>query len=170
MKRNFLISATALAMAVCSLTVTTNAHAADVTETVHLVVTGGPNAGTYDVTSDRGGCSYGLTGPGSWGNQLSNPKDKDPKKFNSLQLIVPDTKKAAVGTHDFFISIGFGPLMNRGAEYKVETRASEAKKNGSGVVTVMDKGTTGKVTFDVTTSNVNLKGTIDCKSVIRNGA
>src|SRR4051812_49187966 len=73
-------------------------------ETVHLVVTGGSNAGTYDASSDKGGCSYGLSGPGSWGNQLSSPKEKDPKKFNSLQLIVPNAKAAAGGSKEFLLT------------------------------------------------------------------
>lgn len=143
---------------------------AQVKETVHLVVTGGPNAGSWDATSERGGCSYGLAGAGTWGNQLSDPKDKDPKHFNSLQLIVPNAKAAAAGSHEFFLMVGFGPLLNRGAEYKVETRPSEAKRSGSGTVTVVDQGTTGKVTFSATTAEgVKLEGTIDCKSVARAG-
>jgi hypothetical protein len=157
----------ALAAAVI-LTATASFAAEPVKETVHLVISGGPNAGTYDASSDRGGCTYGFIGKGSWGNQLSQPKEKDPKKFNSLQLIVPDTKKAAAGTHEFFISIGFGPLMKRAAQYDVETRPSEAKKHGSGTVTVFDKQTTGQVLFDVKTADgVRLNGTIDCKSVAR---
>jgi hypothetical protein len=146
---------------------TTLLCAAEVKETVHLVVTGGPNAGTYDASSDRGGCSYGLAAPGAWGNQLSNPKDKDPKHFNSLQLIVPNAKGAARGTKDFLLVVGFGPLLHRGAEYKVETRAGQAK-SGSGTVSVIDKGATGTVSFDATAAGgVKLHGTIDCRSVIR---
>ena len=140
---------------------------AQVKETVHLKVTGGKNAGVYGASTERGGCSYGLSGPGSWGNQLSQPKDKDPKHFNSLQLIVPDSKAAKSGAKDFFLSVGFGPLLSRSAEYKVESRSGQ-KKTGSGVVTVIDKGTTGTVTFNATTSDgVKLEGTIDCKSVMR---
>ena len=133
-------------------------------ESVHLVITGGANAGTYDATTDRGGCSAGLTGKGSFGNQFSLPKEKDPKKFNSLQLIVPDAKAAAGGTHTFYVSVGFGPLINRSAEYKVDT----AKNSGSGTVTVADKGATATVTIDATTAaGVKLHATIDCKSVMR---
>jgi len=140
-------------------------------ESVHLVITGGPNAGTYDATSDKGGCSYGLGGPGSWGNQLSLPKEKDPKKLNSLQLVVPDAKKAAGGSKEFQMTVGFGPLMARSAEYTVDTRATAPKKSGSGTVTVDDKGSTGKVTFSATTAaGVKLDGTIDCKSVTRSGS
>lgn len=144
--------------------------AAEVKETVHLTVTGGSNAGAWDASSERGGCSYGLSGPGSWGNQLSDPKDKDPKHFNSLQLIVPDAKAAAGGSKEFFLMVGFGPLLSRSAEYKVETRAGEAKKSGSGTVTVADHGATATVTFSVSTADfVKLEGTIDCKSVMRAG-
>jgi hypothetical protein len=135
-----------------------------VKETVHLKVTGGANAGTYDASTDRGGCSVGLTTPGAWGNQLSSPKDKDPKHFNSLQMIIP-TPKAM--TNDFYLSVGFGPLLNRSAEYKVETRAGQ-KKSGSGVVGVIDRGATGQITFSATTADgVKLEGTVDCKSVTR---
>lgn len=142
---------------------------AAVVETVHLVIAGGPNAGTYDASTEKGGCSYGLAGPGSWGNQLSAPKDKDPKHFNSLELIVPDAKKAAGGAKDFYLKVGFGPLMHRGAEYEVETRAGQ-KQSGSGTVTVLDHGTTGNVKFDVMTAGkVHMTGAIDCKSVVRAG-
>src|ERR1700739_4414034 len=44
--------------------------AADVKETVHVVITGGPHAGTYDGTIDRGGCSAGMTGKDSGGESV----------------------------------------------------------------------------------------------------
>src|SRR5438045_3174268 len=90
----------------------------DVKETAHVKVTGGTHAGSYEASTDRGGCSAGLTGPGSFGNQLSSPKDQDPNHFNSLQLIVPNPKTPS----EFHLSVGFGPLLHRSAEYKVETR------------------------------------------------
>jgi len=140
------------------------ASLAEVKESVHVVVTGGAHAGTYDGSADRGGCSAGLTGPGSWGNQFSLPKEKRPKAFNSLQLIVPRAKAAAAGTHDFYLSVGFGPLLNRSAEYVVDTK----KGKGGGTVTVNDHGATAEVKFDAKTADgVKLAGTIDCKSVLR---
>lgn len=140
-------------------------YAADpTTETVHVVITGGPNAGTYDGATDRGGCSAGLTGKGSWGSQYSLVKENNPKVLNSVQLIVPDAKAAASGAHDFFLNVAFGRITARVAEYKIETD----KKSGSGTVTVNDGGATATVTFDATTAaGVKLKGTIDCKSVTR---
>lgn len=153
-----------LAVSVALLLMTGSLSAQQPKESVHLVITGGANAGTYDGTTDRGGCSAGLTGKGSFGNQFSLPKEKDPKKFNSLQLIVPDAKAAAAGTHTFFVSVGFGPLLQRSAEYKVDT----AKHEGSGTVTVADKGATALVTIDATTAaGVKLHATIDCHSVMR---
>lgn len=145
-----------------------SSHAA-VVETAHLVVTGGPNAGTYESSTEKGGCTYGFAGPGSWGNQLSSPRDKDPKHFNSLQLIVPDAKKAASGAKEFFVMVGFGPIFHRGTEYQVETRNGK-NKSGSGTVSVADHGSTAVVKFDVMAfGNVRLAGTIDCKSVMRAG-
>ena len=144
------------------------AWADPVVETVHVVIASGPNAGTWDVSTDRAGCSAGLTGPGSFGNQFSLSKEKDPKKFASLQLIVPDAKAAASGAKEFLIVFRFGPLMGPGTEYTVETRAREPKKTGSGTVTVLDKGATALVNFAVTTATgVKIDGTIDCKTVIR---
>jgi hypothetical protein len=146
------------------LILATPVFAADTTETVHVVITGGPHAGTYDGTTDRGGCSAGFTGKGSWGNQFSLVRENDPKKLNSLQLIVPDAKAAASGTHNFFLNVAFGRITARVAEYKVETD----KKSGEGTVTVTDKGATAEVTFDAkTAAGVRLQGTIDCKSVSR---
>ena len=138
--------------------------AAPVKETVHVVIANGPNAGTYDGETDRGGCSAGLTGAGSFGNQFSLPKEKDPKKFNSLQLIVPNAKAAASGTHDFELHVGFGPIIHRSAEYEIVT----GKGKGSGTVTVADHGTTATVSFEGTTAaGVKMHGTIDCKSILR---
>jgi hypothetical protein len=155
-----------VALALFALVPLASLRAAEPKEKVHLTITGGTNAGTYDAVTDRGGCSAGMTGPASWGNQFSLPKEKDPKKLNSVQLIVPNAKAAAGGTHDFFLNIGFGPLMQRAAEYKVDT----AKKQGSGTLTIADKGATALVTFDATTAaGVKLHGTIDCMSVMRAG-
>ncbi|HEV8432068.1 MAG TPA: hypothetical protein VGR95_01560 [Thermoanaerobaculia bacterium] len=138
--------------------------AGPVKETVHVVIDNGPNAGTYDGETDRGGCSAGLTGAGSWGNQFSLPKEQDPKKFNSLQLIVPDAKAAASGTHEFELHVGFGPILKRSAEYEILTK----KGKGSGTVTVADHGATAIVTFEGTTAaGVKMHGKIDCKSVLR---
>ena len=149
---------------------TLTAEEGAVVETVHLVVTGGPHAGTWEASSEKGGCSAGLTGPGSWGNQISQPKQTDPAKFNSLQLVVPDAKKAAGGGKEFMILFRFGSLMGKNTEYTIETRPTETSKKGSGTVTIDDKGATATVGFDVVSADgYKFVGSIDCKSVIRGG-
>jgi len=137
---------------------------------IHLEVTGGANAGTYDVEMKDTGCSYGLAGEHAWGNQYSIDTN-DPKAFSSLQLVVPDTRAAASGTSNFQMTVQFGPLFgNGGHSYDVNTRPESSSKGGSGTVTVQDQGKTGKVTFDAKSKDgVGLKGTIDCQDVVRNG-
>lgn len=137
---------------------------------VHLEVVGGPHAGTYDARMTSGGCSYGLAGTGSWGNQHSIDAS-DPKTFSSLQLIVPDAKGAASGTSVFKITAGFGPIFGSGStSYDIDTRPDANPKGGSGRVTVDDRGSSGRVTFDGKTADgIGLKGTIDCRKVTRVG-
>src|SRR5436305_7184835 len=128
---------------------------AQVKETVHVVITGGAHAGTYDGSVDRGGCSAGMTGKGSFGNQYSLPKENDPKVLNSVQIIVPDAKAAANGTHGFFLNVAFGRIFKRVAEYKVELE----KKMGTGTVIVHDKGSRAAIDFDAQTADgVHLVG------------
>ncbi len=142
--------------------------------TIHLVVDGGPHAGTYDAKSDNITCSYGYAGKGSWGNQYS-VTGKPANEFSSLQLIVPDTKDAADGTDKFLLTVGFGELMQPSwSEHTINTGASlggvseNVKKEGSGTITVDDKGKTGKVSFKgKTKDNVGLEGTIDCHQLMR---
>lgn len=155
-------------IAVASLTASfaVSLRAQEVVETVHLVVAGGANAGTFDTQGTRAGCSAGAEGPNTWGNQLSSTQG-DPKAFNSLQLSVPDAKGAASGTSRFLLVVGFGPLMKRTATYTVETRADKTAA-GKGTVTVKDAGATATVNFNAETADgVKLTGTIDCKKVTR---
>ena len=134
--------------------------------TIHLVIVGGPHAGTYDAKSDDITCTYGFAGKGSWGNQYS-VTGKKPDEFSSLQLIVPDTKDAADGSSNFLITAAFGELMKPGyTDHTINT--TKDNKDGSGTITVDDKGKTGKVTFKgKTKDNVELEGTIDCHQLMR---
>jgi hypothetical protein len=136
--------------------------------TIHLVISGGPHAGTYEAKSSDLTCSYGFAGKGSWGNQYS-VTGKKPNEFSSLQLIVPDTKDAADGTDKFLMTVGFGQLMQPGyTEHTINTQASASKKEGSGTLTVEDRGQTGKVTFKGKSGDgAGLEGTIDCHQLMR---
>ena len=134
--------------------------------TIHLVIGGGPHAGTYDAKSDDITCTYGFAGKGSWGNQYSVTGKKG-TEFSSLQLIVPDAKDAADGTDKFLMTAAFGELMQPSySEHTINT--TKENREGSGTITVDDKGKTGKVTFKGTTKdNVTLDGTIDCHQLMR---
>jgi hypothetical protein len=136
--------------------------------TIHLVIGGGPHAGTYDAKSSNITCSYGFAGPGSWGNQYS-VTGKKPAEFSSLQLIVPDTKDAADGTDKFLLTVGFGELMQPGySEHTINTSVGSSSKEGSGTISVDDRGQTGKVSFKGRTKDdVTLEGTIDCHQLMR---
>lgn len=144
--------------------------------TIHLVIGGGPHAGTYDAESNDVTCTYGFAGPGSWGNQYS-VTGKKPSEFSSLQLIVPDTKDAADGTDKFLLTVAFGEMMKPGySDHTINTGATlfggeeRTAREGSGTITVADKGKTGKVTFKgKTKDNVTLEGTIDCHQLMRGG-
>ncbi|MEA2725046.1 MAG: hypothetical protein QOH59_2817 [Gemmatimonadales bacterium] len=147
----------------------------DAATTIHLVIQGGPHAGTYDAKSSEITCSYGLAGKEAWGNQYSVTGRK-PTEFSSLQLIVPNAKGAAGGTNKFLLTVGFGQLMQSGySEHTINTGAGltgqseTVKDDGSGTITVKDEGTTGKVTFKgKTRDDVGLEGTIDCHQLLRN--
>lgn len=180
--RSFLLLGVAVALASCNdrkasnsdTAPTTGARAdegsldsgpASLTSVIELEVTGGDHAGHYTAEVTQGGCSAGLTGPNSWGNQYV-VDTQDPRTFSSLQMIVPDAGAAASGTDHFLMTVGFGPIMNP-TNYRVDTRNSGGG-SGSGTVTVEDHGATGIVRFDAKTADgVGLKGTIDCRSVVR---
>ena len=156
-----------VAMVAAQSVVASTVRAQAVVEKAHVVLVGGKNAGTYDAAPTTFGCSANATGPGSFGNQLSDTKG-DPTKFNSLQLIIPDAKAAAAGTKEFQVLVGFGPLMKRTAEYEVNTLKDEKKKTGSGTVTLKDAGKTAQITIAaVTKDGVKINATVSCLSVTR---
>jgi hypothetical protein len=144
-------------LALASLAFT--AHAAE-TASATVTLAGGANAGTHHVSVEKAGCSTGLTGRNSFGAQISNPKDKDPKKLNSVQLDVPDKSKA----NEFTMTVGFGPLIGRTASYTIDTR----NKKGSGSLALADNGNTASAKVSGTTADgVKLEVAIDCKTVMR---
>ncbi|HEU0016425.1 MAG TPA: hypothetical protein VFQ45_22285 [Longimicrobium sp.] len=148
----------------------TPAAAGKVNSEIDLTVTGGPHAGNYRAAATSGGCSYGFAGEGTWGNQYSEDT-QDPRKFSSLQLIVPDAKGAAGGTSQFKMTVQFGQLFGGdGASYDIDTRPDANTPQGEGTLTVEDRGSSGTVRFDgKTRDGVGLKGTINCHTVARAG-
>lgn len=151
----------------CLFLAAQSAGAQAVTATTHVVITGGPKAGSYDTqTSLAGGCSMGVAGKGIFGVQISDRKSA-PDKFNSVQLSV--AKPSPTGSSEFMLEIGFGSVMNRTVEYTVETRPTERKLTGKGSVSVKGADApTPTVSFDATTAaGIQVVGTVSCKSVMR---
>ena len=136
------------------------AAAADEIAHATVTVTGGPNSGLHEASTERGGCSTGLTGANSFGVQISNPKEKDGKKLNSVQVDIPDRSKP----NEFLVQVAFGSVLHRTATYTIDTR----NKKGSGTVSFAQEGLAAHVGFSGKTADgVKLQGSIDCKSVLK---
>ena len=142
---------------------------------VHLVVTGGPHAGSYDAVMHDGGCSANMGSGGSWTTQYT-VETPDSSALSTLQIQIPDAVAATKGTRAFHMTAGFGPSAagqgegGTGTRYDVDTRAGAPRRGGTGSVTVTDWGAAGRVTFQArTAAGVALNGTIDCNGVARSG-
>ena len=138
-------------------------------ETIKLTIGGsGPHAGTYETTSTEGACSAGTGNEdgGGWGNQYSIDST-DPKEFSSLQLIA-DTEPGASETSKFMTTITFGELFGAsGTNYEIKA-LDEDSPEGSGTVSVDDRGDTATITITGETADgTPIEATIECLSVIR---
>ena len=154
-----------VAAALLSVTVAASAQAQAVTAVAHVIITGGPTPGTYDLSVTRNGCSSGATGRGSFGTQISDMKVA-PTAMGSVQIIVPTP--SASGSSVFEVLVRIGSLLKKTAEFEVNNLPAAKPTGGSGSVKVTDAGATARLAFDVTTKDgTHLVGTVDCKSVIR---
>lgn len=156
------VAAAALATLVAALP----AAGQEVTATAHVVITGGPKPGTFDLSVGRGGCSAGATGAGSFGTQVSDSK-VGPEALGSVQLIVP--APSATGSAQLQLVVRIGSIMKQTAEFNVNTLPGAPKPLGKGTVKVTGvTGSTPVAAFDVTTAdNVHIVGTVNCKSMTR---
>lgn len=135
----------------------------DAAASVDVTVTGGEFAGTYTGSVPDGGCSRGATGDNTFGLQYSTDEDVE---LSSLQLIVNDADGAAAGTDDFMTMLTFGDILE-GTTVDVEPGAG----NGSGTVTVDDRGDTATITIEAETSEgMAIDATVECHSVFDFGS
>lgn len=133
---------------------------------ITVTLTGGPNAGTYTITSDESTCSMGLTGEKSFGNQFSQTGKTD-KELSSVQLIATNYEEAKKGTNDFTSDFTFGSIM-AGKNYSL----NPAKNIGTGKLTITETGSARTATIEGTTKEgVGIKATITCRTtqVMENG-
>src|SRR5688500_17228068 len=76
------------------------------TAAVHVVVTGGPHAGTYDAVCKTACCSYEIAGEKIFGNQYSET-GKNANELSSVQLVVEDVAGNKT-TNEFLMTVSFG--------------------------------------------------------------
>jgi len=133
---------------------------------VDLTITGGDYAGDYHVEITSGGCSTGVTGPGSFA--VASVTVDPAEAFMGPQLTLYDADAAsAAGGDDAQFSAAF--TFNNYA-YTVEVNpylsASQGSNFGSGTATLDNRGSTATVTIDGTTSaNEQVHAVIECHQV-----
>ena len=156
----------AVAVATLATIVAIPAPGQEVLAVAHVVITGGPKPGTYDLSVAKGGCSAGATGAGSFGTQVSDSK-VGPEALGSVQLIVP--APSAAGSPQMQLIVRIGSIMKKTAEFNINTLPATPKPIGKGIVKVAGvTGNTPVASFDVTTAdNVHIVGTVSCKSIVR---
>ena len=131
----------------------------DAAASVEVTVTGGAFEGTYSGSVPDGGCSRGATGDNTFGLQYSTDENVE---LSSLQLIVNDADAATSGeTDDFMTTLTFGDLLS-GTSVDIEPPES----NGSGTVSIDDRGDTATITIEGETSDgAAIDATVECHSV-----
>jgi hypothetical protein len=142
--------------------------------TATVSVTGGPNAGKYDLDA-QASCEFSeekapkpkhsfyimLGAPNANGRTI-----KDPKVMTVMFLRVPDADRRTPGSQ-FLAAFIFGD-PSHGSHYEVETRPGEKAPAGSGSVTIAQHGEAATVSFDAkTAAGIEFKGTIQCTDVLR---
>lgn len=141
-----------------------------------VVLTGGPDAGTYTAAADIApNCSEGVVGPDGWGVQLSSSVAAD-NELGSIQLVAAapgkaDDENAFFKGTEYLITITIGPSLgetSRNYEVGVYTDSSDKETTGEGSAQVTDNGATAVIHATGTTADgVGIDATINCPSVVR---
>ncbi|HYI22257.1 MAG TPA: hypothetical protein VEX62_06435 [Candidatus Limnocylindrales bacterium] len=142
-----------------------------------VVLTGGPDAGTYTSSDAAGGpnCSNGLIGPNGWGVQFSLTGIPD-DQLSSLQMVIAgegeeDSEDATFPGTVLLMTVTIGDFLtegNRIYEVAVRTDESDDESSGEGSADVADNGTTAVITGTGTTADgVQIAATVNCPSIIR---
>lgn len=134
---------------------------------IKVVITGGPNAGTYNLMAAETTCTRNATGANSFGNQYST---RAATGLTSVQLIISDAKKAASGgTSDCYLSIRFGKIIG-GTKYefgKLPPSLGGEDTGGKGTASLSGSGNNTTSTIEGTTkAGVKIQVTIQCRSVL----
>jgi hypothetical protein len=132
---------------------------------IHLAVTGGERAGTYEAESAESACSEGLAGRESWGVQYT-AREPGPG-LGSLQLIASGIDRPGGATARFGLGLVVGGFLD-GTRLEVETRPTARPQRGRGSVRIRDSAGRGTVTVEaITADSVRIEATIQCDTVRR---
>lgn len=127
--------------------------------TVHLVITGGSVAGTYDADITEGGCSTGATGAGQFA-VASVTLDPD-TAFDGPQITIYDAAAAGGAGTDAEYSAAF-VFDNYATTVEVNPKLSR----GSGTIKLDNRGGTATVTLEGTSADGDqVSATIECHTV-----
>ena len=122
--------------------------------TLTVVLTGGPDAGSYTAT-DNPLCSSGIVGTGVWGAQFS--VDGAPGKVSVVQIVAPTA--ASDPDEKFSSLVGIGPLLTS-TNYRLDSTNDQAQ--------VTDNGSTAVIHVTGTTEDgVGVEVTVNCPGVLR---
>jgi hypothetical protein len=138
---------------------------------VHVVLTGGPAAGTYSSAVDDPHCTLGLIGPGAWGVQWSIA-DAAAGQISSVQLVLAakgheDDENAMFKGTALLLSVTVGSLMD-GTTFDVDDKTDDSQDKGSGSAQVQDSGSAAVIhAIGTTKDGVKIDATVNCPTVSR---
>jgi hypothetical protein len=135
-------------------------------ETVKVVLTGGPDAGTYTTNADPL-CSHNIIGKNGWGVQYSTADKTGDKDFTSLQLVNwagdPDPEGMFSDTK-FLMTVGIGPLV-AGRTYDIAVTTSGSESKGSGSATIQEGNPTVITATGTTAEGVKVEAHVTCPKI-----
>ena len=127
---------------------------------VHIVLTGGPYAGSYDATPPGGACiDYASAGADGVGIAYFADVEKVKSGIGQLDYGVNKIAEARAGTNNFGFSVGIVDSSNKGGPYSLHPDRGE----GTGTTTLTGTGPryTVKVTGK-TTEGYGVDATLEC--------
>ena len=136
-----------------------------------VVLTGGPDAGTY-AGNEPPNCSQGIVGPEGWGVQYSTVNVGD-DGLGSVQIVsaapgMEDHEDAFMSGVTLLTTVTVGPSLGEGSrDYEIRV-SDDDEASGTGTANVTDNGDTAVIHVTGTTEDgVSMDITINCPSVVR---
>lgn len=139
---------------------TSTASSTDEGLRVHIVLTGGPYAGTYDATPPGAACiDYASAGADGVGIAYFSDAEKVKSGIGQLDYGVNKLAEARAGTKNFGFSVAMADSTNKGGPYSLHPDRGE----GSGTTTIT--GTGPRYTVKVagkTSEGYGVDATLEC--------